>query len=44
MSLTAKTGTAIGTGLFVAGTLWLWQLMGEDVFISRVFAMAQSCL
>ena len=42
--MTAKASTAIGTGLFFAGAIWLWQMMGEDVFISKVLAMAQSCL
>ncbi|MEM9278063.1 MAG: hypothetical protein AAGA76_05785 [Pseudomonadota bacterium] len=44
MSLTTKATTAILTGLFFGGTVWLWQMMGEDVFVTRVMAMATSCL
>ncbi|MEM7215105.1 MAG: hypothetical protein AAF423_06135 [Pseudomonadota bacterium] len=35
--------TAILSGLMIGGTLWLWQVAGQDVFITRVMAIAQTC-
>jgi len=44
MSDTAKIASAAALGLLVGAALWSWQIMGEEIFITRVMAMAQSCL
>ncbi|MEM9329833.1 MAG: hypothetical protein AAGA53_00820 [Pseudomonadota bacterium] len=44
MSLTTKTMIVASTGLFAGASLWLWQAAGQEVFITRVLAMATTCL
>lgn len=44
MSLSEKTFLATGTGIFFGVTFWLWADMGENVFVARALAFAQSCL
>ena len=44
MSMTTKTMIVASIGLFAGASAWLWQVAGQEVFITRVMAMAQTCL
>jgi hypothetical protein len=44
MTFAEKSMLAIGSGVFLGTTLWLWSDTGESVFITRALAFVQTCL